>query len=83
MAFAKPVGFVPTLERETFSTQWDAEAERIFAAYTNTWTDPQRVGFRVRLGWDKPTTELPLQTVEQVQAVKAWSDQHPASAEDF
>jgi hypothetical protein len=85
-SFARPFGFVADAGRPTFESAWDAEAERLFAEYTadpSKWTDPKRTHFRVRLGWITQPTELPLLTQEQIAATKAYSEAHPASAEDF
>ncbi len=36
-------------ERSVFEKAWDNEAERLFAEYTATWTEPQRAAFRDRV----------------------------------
>jgi hypothetical protein len=61
MTFGKPMQFVSETDLPANEAKWDAEAERLFAKYTERWTEPQRTAFRVRVWRETPATTLNLQ----------------------
>ncbi len=56
--FAKNLGFVANSTRPTHEARWDEQAEKLFVAMTERWTDPERTSFRVRVFRETPTTQL-------------------------
>jgi hypothetical protein len=52
--------FIPDRARVTWEAKWDAEAERLFAAYTAKWTAQEREQFAARL-WPVPPPVIPAE----------------------
>lgn len=75
--------FVPDTERATIETTWDAHAEKMFAAYTERWTETQRAVFRAKL-WPKPLVAHPVELFDRnreerpcVNYTDAAEEKHP------
>lgn len=56
--FGKNVPAMPESDLPALAAQWDEEAEKVFAAYTATWTDAQRDAFRLKI-WPPPPPVIP------------------------
>ena len=62
--------FVPVLdaEREAYEMRWDAQAEVLFANYTERWPEPSRIAFRARI-WKAPLPGIQPELIEYVRTI--------------